>query len=89
MAVYVIARHMVGGGEHEHIAEVKWENRSNGKTGHSSRAEMVKWINDGGDARVADGSSYVKVTVVKADPPYIRTIKDGKLSDNLLALPTY
>jgi hypothetical protein len=81
---------MDDGSHHEHIARVKWENRATGATGENSRAEMVKWIDDDkGDARVADGSSYVKVGVVDASPKYLRTYADGKWTDNLLALPTY
>jgi hypothetical protein len=51
---------------------------------------MVDWIKaKDGDARAADGVDAVKVGVVNADPPYIRTHADGKWTDNLLALPTY
>ncbi|MHB1486585.1 MAG: DUF3892 domain-containing protein [Acidimicrobiales bacterium] len=89
MAIYITARHMVGGSKHEHIDEVKWENRGDGKSGKFSRAEMVKWIEGGGDARVAKSTSYVKVRVVDAIPKYIRTYADGIWTDNLLALPEY
>ena len=90
MTVYITARHMIGGAKHEHIAEIKWENRTTKATGKSSRAEMVKWIkSESGDARVAKGQSYVKVGVVDAAPPYIRTYADGVWTDNLLALPVY
>lgn len=89
MTIYIVKRHMVGGSGHEHIAEVKWENRENGKSGTNSRADMVKWIDDRGDARVANGASYVKVGTVDAKPKYIRTYADGKWTDNLLALPAY
>jgi hypothetical protein len=89
MAVYVTARHMVGGSKHEHIASVRWEDRATGKTGQNTRAEMVKWIEEGGDARVAKGSSYVSVRVVNAIPKYIQTYADGVWTDNLLALPEY
>lgn len=52
MAIYVTARHMFGGTKHEHIAEVKWENRTSEENGKTSMAEMVKWImNENGDAR--------------------------------------
>ena len=80
---------MEGGSGHEHIAKVTWEENSSGSTGESTRAQMVTFIEGGGDARVANGASYVKVGVVNATPKYIRTIADGKWSDNLLALPTY
>ena len=89
MAVYVTARHMVGGSKHEHIASVRWEDRATGKTGQNTRAEMVRWVEGGGDARVAKGSSYVRVRVVNAIPKYIQTYADGVWTDNLLALPEY
>ena len=89
MAKYITARHMSGGTKHEHIAKVKWENRTKCTTGEKTRAEMVKWIEDGGDARVANGSSYVEVKVVDATPKYIQTYADGIWTDNLLALPEY
>lgn len=88
MAVYITKRHMEGGAGHEHIARVKWENRQTGRTGDSTRAEMVTFIEGGGDARVG-GSSYVQVGVVDGRPKFIRTYANGKWSDNLLALPTY
>jgi catechol-2,3-dioxygenase len=89
MAKYITARHMSGGTKHEHIAKVKWENRTKGTTGEKTRAAMVKWIEDGGDARVANRSSYVEVKVVDATPKYIQTYADGISTDNLLALPEY
>ncbi|MEY2565747.1 MAG: hypothetical protein QOE35_276 [Actinomycetota bacterium] len=90
MAVYITAVHMNGAEDHEHIADVRWENRSTTATGESTRAAMVDWIeNQSGDARVADGASYVRVGVVNATPPYIRTFADDKWTDNLLVLPRY
>lgn len=81
---------MENGTKHEHIAEVKWENRDSGEVGQSTRSTMVDWIkNKSGDARVANGASYVKVGVVDVTPPYIRTYADGVWTDNLLSLPTY
>jgi hypothetical protein len=87
--VYVTAVHLVGGMGHEHIAEVRWRDPGNGNTGASSRETMVNWINNKGDARVNDGNNEVRVGVVDARPPYLRTHADGKWTDNLLALPRY
>jgi hypothetical protein len=87
--IYITARHMAGGTRHEHIASVRWRNPSDGNTGQSTRADMVKWIDGGGEARVRDGNDDVMVGVVKATPPYIRTYADGKWKDNLLALPEF
>lgn len=88
--VYVTAVHMEGGQQHEHIAEVQWQNPQSRDTGRSSRAAMVDFIkNKNGDARVNDGRNEVQVGVVEAQPPYLRTHADGKWTDNLLALPRY
>ena len=75
MAKYITARHMSGGNKHEHIAKVKWANRTKGTAGEKTRAEMVKWIEGGGDARVANGSSYVEVRVVDSTPKELRIIQ--------------
>ena len=87
--VYITARHMEGGARHEHIASVRWRNPSDNSTGQSARAEMVRWIDAGGAARVSDGTTEVAVGVVRGSPPYIRTYADGKWTDNLLALPEF
>ncbi len=90
MTIQIIARHMVGGQRHEHIAEVKWNNPGSGQTGSSSRDQMVDWLgNPVNSAYVSDGRNIAYVRVVNARPPYIQTYADGKWTDNLLALPTY
>lgn len=90
MAVYITQVHMETGTGHEHIAKVKWENRADKTTGESTKAAIVKFIDvDKGEARVADGASYVHVGTVNATPKYIRTYADGKWTDNLLALPRF
>lgn len=91
MAVYITARHMVGGTQHEHIARVKWHNaEDNSKTGENSRKQMVDWIKGKkGEAFVHSGGGRVSVLVVEASPPYLRTHANGKWTDNLLALPTF
>ena len=90
IVVYITAVHMVGGERHEHIAAVRWRNASSGATDESTREAMVRWIRDeNGDARVSDGQHEVRVGVVDASPPYIRTFADNVWTDNLLALPRY
>lgn len=83
--------HMVGGTQHEHIAELKWKNTSDGKTGATSRADLVAWLEPGSGNRaiVRDGQGCVDVGIVRATPPYVRTHADGRWTDNLLALPRY
>ncbi len=77
------------GAGHEHIIALKWRTPADGKTGESSREALVKWIREGGDARVKDARGEVAVAVVDAVPPYVRTVADGRYTDNLLALPRF
>lgn len=88
--IYIEAVHMEGGVGHEHIASVRWRDSSDGKTGQTTRAGMVKFINDGNRVAVSDGAGNTAyVGVVNAQPPYIRTYADGVGTDNLLWLPRY
>ena len=88
--VYIVEVHMEGGSGHEHIADLGWRNPTDGKTGRSSRATMVDWIqNKDGVAKVTDRASTVDVGVVNVFPPHLRTHADGKWMNNLLALPRY
>lgn len=90
--IYVThVRLSAGGTGHEHITDVMWSNPNDGATGQSTTATMVDWIkNKGGDARVRDTAGHdVRVGVVEARPPFIRTYADGVWTDNLLALPRF
>lgn len=89
--VYITAIHMcLGGSAHNHIEEYKWRNPTDGETGKSSKAIMVDWLkNKNGVARVTDGTTTVDVRIVEANPPYLQTVADGRLTNNLLSLPRY
>ncbi|MFB7289871.1 DUF3892 domain-containing protein [Actinacidiphila glaucinigra] len=89
--IYITAVHLEGGDKHEHIASVRWENPATGNTGQNTKAQMVNWLDEGGNhkAGVRNGASYVQVGVVHATPPYLRTHANGVWTDNLLALPRY
>jgi hypothetical protein len=93
MAVRVTQVHMSSGGYlHEHIQSVRWSNESTGASGESTTAEMVDYIdNQNGKAYTFDG--YTRADIHTVHPanrrPYIQTKADGKLTDNLLALPRY
>lgn len=90
--IYIFAVHMnANGTAHEHIAKVRWKNPDDGKSGESTRDEMVNWIaNQSGRAYVCGGNAHMaRVGVVKSNPPYIRTYADGQWSDNLLHVPRY
>lgn len=87
--VYITQVRMSNGAGHEHIAEVRWRNPADGKTGATSRADMVAWIDGGGVAKVQDSRGDVEVQTVKGTPAYLRTVADGRYTDNLLYLPRY
>jgi hypothetical protein len=88
--ITITAIHLVGGEQHENIAEVKWENASNGQSGVAPKAEMVSYVKaNPGNAVVQDSTSTIPLEIFDADPPYVRTRADDKWTDNLLALPKY
>jgi len=79
-----------GGTTLKHITDLYWRNPQTGESGASSRPEMVDWIdNKNGDARVKDQQGEVKVEVVRDQPPYLRTVANGRTTDNLLSLPRF
>lgn len=91
MSVFIIAVRLEpsDSNRHEHIAWAKWVKSGAAGETISSRDQMVDWINGGGQAWVADGSNSVRVMVVQAKPPYLRTVANGRPTDNLLSLPRF
>jgi hypothetical protein len=91
LAIKITAIRQSGGSGHEHITDLWWTNPASGKTGQSSRAQLVDWIeNGGGKAYVEDqygGRADVGVVTPGSGPKYLRTHADGRWTDNLLALP--
>lgn len=90
--IEITAVHMVGGDQHEHIADLKWKNITTASTGESTRQSLVDWLNvQGNQAIVSAGGNSVSVGVVNPShgSPYVRTFADGIWTDNLLALPRY
>lgn len=94
MGRQIVAVRMAGGSEHKHIvgvAYLKTEERP--VTGHTSTLEgVVNMIDDGKAFFTRDfRGDIAQVVVVKNSDGarYIRTKKDGALSDNLLFLPRY
>lgn len=84
---YITHIHLEGGVLHEHITRLRW--KAGAAAGEASRAEMVQWVRDGGDARVEIRPGHVKVEVIDATPPYLRTKANGIATDNLLELPRF
>jgi hypothetical protein len=89
MAVFVTAISPAGSSQHEHIASVRWLDCGNSTAGTMSTSGAVAWLNKGNSLFVADEEGSVEVHVVNAATPYLRTVKDGRYTDNLLALPRF
>ena len=89
--LYITAVRLQGGHGHDHIAMLQWEMQGSGKSGSSTTASMVEWIEAGNVAKVRGrpGSSDSTVGVVKSAPPHLRTYADGEWNNNLLALPRF
>lgn len=79
--------HLESGVLHEHITRLR--RKQGAVTGEASRAELVQWVRTGRDARVKARVRDVKVEVVDAMPPYLRTKATGIPTDNLLELPRF
>ncbi|MFY1828492.1 DUF3892 domain-containing protein [Myxococcus fulvus] len=84
---YITQIRLEGGSLHEHITRLRWVEET--LAGECSRAELVQWVQRGGDARVRNSPRDVQVEVVEAAPPYLRTKANGISTDNLLALPRF
>ena len=74
---------------HEAISHLGWFEESTGKSGKCTRAEMVKYIEDGNSAYTKDSfgnKAYLVVRRSIANNKYVKTIADNKETDNLLYL---
>lgn len=76
--------------QHEAIESLGWINESTNETGHSTRLEVVEFIEKkNGQAYVEKGGKkvYLDVRTSASGNKYVQTIADGKLTNNLLELP--
>jgi hypothetical protein len=89
----VLKVHLEGGEKHEHITKMIWADPESIEDRHeSTKAQMVEFVTKNPEgAYVYDAPTKTRVLlgVVKANPPYVRTYRDGEWQDNLLALPRY
>lgn len=87
--VLITAVHVEGPTSHENITELKWL-MENGQTGISTKKSMIEYIEKNPvTVFVKDNQGKAEVVVINASPKYLRTKKDGRLSDNLLSLPRF
>ncbi len=74
---------------HEAISHYGWIN-AHGKRDRSTRAEMVRWIEEGNRAYVEDVSRDRAYCYVRTSPhgtKFLQTFSDGNFTNNLLSLP--
>jgi len=88
--IKIIAVHFENGKEHQHISKFNWMNTNTNKSGTSSLKEMIEYINNHAKTVfVEDKQGLVEVFVIDHKPPYLRTKKDNRETDNLLYLSTF
>ncbi len=73
---------------HEGISRFGWVNDQTGQRGFSTRPEMVLFLEQGGRAYVRDrfGGAAMLIVRVRLGRKYVKTIADGRETDNLLFL---
>ena len=79
---------------HEHITALRWNTSKDSTLRPDTKVQMIAWLNQNieNQAFVSVGSNMAVVKVVNPTPPrtpYLRTVKDGQWSDNLLSLPRF
>lgn len=89
--IRIVAIRQVGGRFHEHISELRWT-QDEITTTDSTRAQMVAFVEGGGEAYVKDARgdvAFLRVRTSVNGIKYVQTYADGIWSDNLLALPRF
>lgn len=74
---------------HEGITHLGWINELNNSTGKNTRLEIIRFIEDGGFAYTKDSigrKAYLVVRISSSGNKYVKTVSDGRESNNLLAL---
>lgn len=75
---------------HEAITYLGWINESNNKSGKSTRLKIVEFIEKGNNAYTKDSYgniAYLIVRISQNGNKYVKTVADGKETNNLLELP--
>lgn len=74
---------------YEAITHLGWINESTKIIGKSSRLEVVRFIENGNQAYVKDSYNnivYLVVRISRSGNKYVKTIADGRETNNLLEL---
>ena len=93
MAVKITARHMEGGADHEHIAQLWWVNDTGEGSGIATRDEVVAFIDANGENSVwcPSGEQNTKGAWVRTNGNgrvrFVQAFADNCWTNNLLSLP--
>jgi hypothetical protein len=89
LGIRITAVHLDGGDEHEHIAEVEWQNLEWGNVGESSVESVMRWLDEAENIAVVGQRSRVDVVRSPTGSSWLQAVKDGFWSNDLLSLPRY
>lgn len=89
MGIRITAVHLDGGDEHEHIAEVEWQNLEWGNTGESSVDALMRWLDEAENVAVVGHEARVDVVRSPTGSSWLQAVRDGFWTGDLLALPRY
>ena len=89
MGIRILAVHLDGGDEHEHIAEVEWKNLEWGNVGESSVDALMRWLEESDGVAVVGRTARVDVVRSPTGSSWLQAVADGFWTDELLALPRY
>ena len=80
-----------GSRDHVHITRLRYLQDGIGSEIEVSKVAMIELLKSSSDniAYVSDKDGIAIVQVVNGLIPYLQTIRDGRYSDNLLALPRF
>jgi hypothetical protein len=71
----------------EHIVMLRWRQA----IGDTNVADMIRWIDNGGIAKVSDGTREEEIRVVRPEgqKPYLQTVAAGRPTSTILELPRF
>jgi hypothetical protein len=90
--LYILAIRFKDEKKHENITRLKWKITNNELINESPISEIITIINNHPNSvfvKDKKDNKDVEVFVIDANPKYLRTKANNKLTDNLLELPTF
>lgn len=96
MAIYIRQVHTepTNSNQYEHITALRWNTLSDTTLKAITKEGLISWLNESSSnqAYVSVPPNVAVVKVANPNPPrspYVHTVKDGVVTDNLLSLPRF